>query len=148
MAGYLLPLILAEGEGGWQDQGNAWLDEGGARVDQGDARLDQGGGRQGRESEGGEGWAPWSPWAPCSRTCGEGVQVVFGDRNGGLLMRSLGLDKLSNLQLQLFIFLAVKRQMMISRRENNKDYCSGATETLSFPNARLPGHRCRLEGQL
>ena len=81
MAGYLLPLILAEGERGWQDQG-------GARVDQGDARLDQGGGRQGRESEGGEGWAPWSPWAPCSRTCGEGVQVVFDDCNGCLLMRN------------------------------------------------------------
>ena len=80
MAGYLLPLILADGEGGWQDQGNA--------------RLDQGGGRQGRESEGGEGWAPWSPWAPCSRTCGEGVQVVFADCDDDLLMRSRGLDKL------------------------------------------------------
>ena len=109
MAGYLLPLILAEGEGGWQDQGNARLDELGARVDQGDARLDQGGARQGRESEGGEGWAPWSPWAPCSRTCGEGVQVVFADRNDHLLMRSLGLGKLLNIKLQIFIFLAVKR---------------------------------------
>ena len=69
MAGYLLPLILAEGQGRWQDQGDARLDQLGARVD-------QGGARRGRESEGGEGWAPWSPWAPCSRTCGEGVQVV------------------------------------------------------------------------
>ena len=63
MAGYLLPLVLAEGEGGWQDQGGALQGEEGGRL--------------GRESEGGEGWAPWSPWAPCSRTCGEGVQVVF-----------------------------------------------------------------------
>ena len=83
MAGYLLPLILAEGQGRWQDQGDARLDQMGARVDQGGARVDQlgarvdqGGARRGRESEGGEGWAPWSPWAPCSRTCGEGVQVL------------------------------------------------------------------------
>ena len=70
MAGYLLPLVLAEGEGGWQDQGGALQgEEGGRRGEEG--------GRLGRESEGGEGWAPWSPWAPCSRTCGEGVQVVF-----------------------------------------------------------------------
>ena len=69
MAGYLLPLILAEGEGGWQDQGGVRQEEGGARGGEG--------ARRGRESEEGEGWAPWSPWAPCSRTCGEGVQVVF-----------------------------------------------------------------------
>ena len=70
MAGYLLPLVLAEGEGGWQDQG-------GARQGEEGGRRGEEGGRLGRESEGGEGWAPWSPWAPCSRTCGEGVQVVF-----------------------------------------------------------------------
>ena len=68
MAGYLLPLILAEGE--WQEQGGASRQEEGGGIQ-------EGGGRRGRESEEGEGWAPWSPWAPCSRTCGEGVQVVF-----------------------------------------------------------------------
>ena len=77
MAGFLLPLILAGGEGGWQGHGGVSGGEGGVSGGEGGGRQGEGVVRRGRESEGGEGWAPWSPWAPCSRTCGEGVQVVF-----------------------------------------------------------------------
>ena len=99
MAGYLLPLILAEGEGGWQDQGGARLEEGGARHD-------QGGARRGRESEGGEGWAPWSPWAPCSRTCGEGVQVVI------LITLMIG-DRMNNLLAEVFVMVVASIFMVV-----------------------------------
>ena len=83
--------------------------------------------RRGREAEGGEGWAPWSPWAPCSRTCGEGVQVT--------LVTTMRGDKLcSEYSRRGTITITIT--------------FSGTTETLSFTSARLPGHRCLLEGPI